>query len=855
VQSTPRAPPTLASTTDLSISSDRHSEWEREVNALQEEKATKSDDAKVPTHIWDVRFWSEKAWAAESLERFGSTVDTPLLRAKYGCATVTPLVILRHWSHGRWVRNIFCDLRAHARKTFGSAWVSSQRNTTFLDTAADALSRAARSTFWEWCEGSSLLFWRWPAEHQKAALLGYPSWVTGNLPNYRVPQRLERVEETRAMVRSKLLTVRERKYVCPGPVKSLTSYFSVPKGDRDIRLVYDASKSGLNSRLWSPSFHLPTVEALVRTMSSETWMGDLDLGEMFHNFPLDISLRPYCGIDTTPYFSEVRSWERWVRLMMGLRPSPYHSIKGFQIALELVQGDRTNPSNVFHWNEVILNLPGAANYNPSQPRVWKFNPVTGQMAAALHSYVDDLRAVGCSESQCWDVLHCVSTKLAYLGIQVAARKMRPPTMTPGPWAGAVAWASPAGVCIRSPRDKWMRAKALISQLQMELAKHQNDPVNPGGLLLGPLESARGFLVHMQQVYPSMTPYIKGLHLTIDSWRADRDPEGWKATSSWEDQPQDWEVFASPPGRPTHVHPVPRYADDLAALASLLAPNEPPLRYVRQNKVVTAIYGFVDASSSGFGSSFATPQGIVYTYGVWGADQAGDSSNYRELNNLVASLELRTADGTLVGAEVYVFTDNFTAESAFYKGNTSSKRLFQLVLRLRTLEMNGLLHLQVIHVAGTRMMRQGTDGLSRGNLTEGIMSGTPMLQFIPLHLSALDRYPALLPWLRDWVPCPTLQALLPSEWYGKGHGIHGGRYDSRGLWVPTPIGDSWLLWSPPPAAADVAVEELMFSHHKRTHLNHVFVVPRKSSTKPVISSSVFPQALVLSGPTTLMNPCS
>jgi len=163
-------------------------------------------------------------------------------------------------------------------------------------------------------------------------------------------------------------------------------------------------------------------------------------------------------------------------------------------------------------------------------------------------------------------------------------------------------------------------------------------------------------------------------------------------------------------------------------------------------LVTAIYGFVDASASGFGSSFTAPQGTYYTYGVWGSDQAGNSSNYRELNNLVTSLEQRVTEGLLSGAEVFVFTDNFTAEAAFCKGNTSSKTLFDLVLRLRTLEMNGLVQLQVIHIAGTRMMTQGTDGLSRGNLTEGVMSGTPVLQFIPLHLSALVRQPALLPWI-------------------------------------------------------------------------------------------------------------
>jgi hypothetical protein len=114
--------------------------------------------------------------------------------------------------------------------------------------------------------------------------------------------------------------------------------------------------------------------------------------------------------------------------------------------------------------------------------------------------------------------------------------------------------------------------------------------------------------------------------------------------------------------------------------------------------------------------------------------------------LVTSIENLISDGTLVGAEVYVFTDNFTAEAAFYKGSTSSKTLFDLVLRLRTVKMLGLIQLQVTHVAGSRMISQGTDGLSRGCFPEGIMTSTSMLSYIPLHMSALLRQPSLLPWL-------------------------------------------------------------------------------------------------------------
>ena len=41
-----------------------------------------------------------------------------------------------------------------------------------------------------------------------------------------------------------------------------------------------------------------------------------------------------------------------------------------------------------------------------------------------------------------------------------------------------------------------------------------------------LLSERGFLIYIVRTYPSMIPYLKGIHLTIEHWRDDRDAEGW-----------------------------------------------------------------------------------------------------------------------------------------------------------------------------------------------------------------------------------------------------------------------------------------------------------------------------------------
>ncbi len=83
-------------------------------------------------------------------------------------------------------------------------------------------------------------------------------------------------------------------------------------------------------------------------------------------------------------------------------------------------------------------------------------------------------------------------------------------------------------------------------------------------------------------------------------------------------------------------------------------------------------------------------------------------------------------------------------------------------------------------------------------------------------------------MQDWTGQRDLRPLTPEEWFTLGHGVQGGASQAQGLWIPHETQHSWFLWTPPPAAADVAVEELLISRHKRTQLNHVFIVPHLST---------------------------
>ena len=81
------------------------------------------------------------------------------------------------------------------------------------------------------------------------------------------------------------------------------------------------------------------------------------------------------------------------------------------------------------------------------------------------------------------------------------------------------------------------------------------------------------------------------------------------------------------------------------------------------------------------------------------------------------------------------TDNQVFEGCFYKENYNHQNLNGLVLRMRLVYMGTVCILHVIHVAVTRMKRAVIDGLYRGYLLEGIMTGKNPLDFIPLNKSA------------------------------------------------------------------------------------------------------------------------
>ena len=125
-------------------------------------------------------------------------------------------------------------------------------------------------------------------------------------------------------------------------------------------------------------------------------------------------------------------------------------------------------------------------------------------------------------------------------------------------------------------------------------------------------------------------------------------------------------------------------------------------------------------------------------------------------------------------------------------------------------MEGTFTLYFYHIAGTRMIASGIDGLSRGDKAEGISKGVSVLEVILLYLSPLERSPLIRNWIKSWwleKDFGKLNELTPEGWFD------------------TSMDVGSFLWNVLPAAGEAVVEQLCSHIHGRPEGTHLFIIPR------------------------------
>jgi hypothetical protein len=270
-------------------------------------------------------------------------------------------------------------------------WRNAEERQRTCQAGLKAISYAVESNWWEWDGGSFPFFWRWNLEFIREIRDGIPPRFIRDPPACMDWQRPNPNPEAARRERSKLFKVVQRGYlrlVSRRDISSLMHYFLVPKGDKDIRMVYDSSKCGLNAVTFAPWFAVPTASSLERMILPHTYQGDNDFGEMFLNFQLHQDMQRYTGVDGSDLLNnkDAASWLdkagndfrsagvtlTWDRpASMGLACSPYQCVQTGSRGKRIILGDKDQESNPFQWKEIVLNLPGDSRYDPRMPWIYK----------------------------------------------------------------------------------------------------------------------------------------------------------------------------------------------------------------------------------------------------------------------------------------------------------------------------------------------------------------------------------------------------------------------------------------------------------------------------------------------------
>jgi hypothetical protein len=180
------------------------------------------------------------------------------------------------------------------------------------------------------------------------------------------------------MVKDKIFNMVKRRYLLTTgiKVKLLIKYFAAPKGEDDIRIVYNPSANKLNDCVWVPTSWLPTIDLLVRAPDKNLWMTDCNIGDMFLNFQLHKTVILFTNVNLSTLYDSQEDvgprWAVWEQNLMGFAASPYNSIKMAIIAEEICREDRCKEGrcadgrelNPFQWKRIQLNLPGMERYDP-----------------------------------------------------------------------------------------------------------------------------------------------------------------------------------------------------------------------------------------------------------------------------------------------------------------------------------------------------------------------------------------------------------------------------------------------------------------------------------------------------------
>ena len=159
---------------------------------------------------------------------------------------------------------------------------------------------------------------------------------------------------------------------------------------------------------------------------------------MFHNYKLAEKDQTYAGVDI--YWAKkgkAMSWELWTRMAIGILYSPFATTSIFMWGMEVIIGDHKYEANPLYWYSVVQNCLGTNEYDPSMPRLYRWDSKLQGSTSLCKTFVDDSRSVEAIQKLVRDTTHSFETVMGYLGLQDTTRKRHPNPQLYGDWTGYI----------------------------------------------------------------------------------------------------------------------------------------------------------------------------------------------------------------------------------------------------------------------------------------------------------------------------------------------------------------------------------------------------------------------------------
>ena len=636
-----------------------------------------------------------------------------------------------------------------------------------------------------------LLWWEFPEEHQEAiregSSMNFLVLPTGEL--VLNGPLLGKQLDTAAKFVDQLISLgvlEESETIlanCP--------LFCVPKPaqEDEWRCIADMKRGGQNQCCCGDPVYLCRSHDLLNTMYTGGYSAVADQSKYFHNYLTRREERPFMG---TIHPKTGRTYV-YRGLPMGSSNSPAIACRCGNAFMRLLRSETPAFQGVPVENSWRLKLQGKEHrLDWGQGRVLVGQD--GLPACHIWAHVDDYLIHGPTLSKTTEAFHAFMDLSVRLGFIVQPCKTSPPAQVQK-YCG-FEYDTTQRPVLRIPRAKQDRAIASIDYVK----RFRNLPKNSRNQLARlTLAVVLGRLQSLVDATPQRVgqAYLRRLYTEMHVTSDDK-----------EELQHAIKVFGS-----TIILSEQAWKD-LEWWRTYLLENTGVQNLAGMPGATAVTWG--DGSGTGGGGTFElvgdqTPC-LEFWMGTWAPHVASFSSNWKELRTLVQMLEKEQGKDRLSDGLMFYFTDNLVTYYIVQSGSSSASELHKLVRRVKQLALQLKVRVEVVHVPGKLMIRQGADGLSRGiRVAHERIERSTLLEASRV-LADVPFSPVLMEWAIQQVPN---QLQLP--W------VHISSLDD---WSFKRLHHFMSFWTPTPEMASQAISSFLLSWcEKPTEMGAVFCVPR------------------------------